>query len=186
MTLLEHLRAVPDPRRTQGRRYPLDLMLAATIMAMMTGHSGYRAIARFMKHNAQALRQSLAWPRKTMPSNVTVRAVLQSLDFDALAAVFCAWAAERLPEDEILALDGKAIGSTYSGHGSAAQNFAALVSAYGVRSGLVVSASAYQNGASGESEAARELIAALASALDLTGVTVTLDALHCSKKHSAH
>lgn len=185
MTLLQHLATVPDPRRGQGRRYPLPQMIAMTIMAMMSGHHGYRPTERFIRDNADVLRRLLDWPREAMPSNVTLRAVLQAIDFDALSTAFRAWAAERLPEGELLAVDAKAIRSTYSGHGTAAQDFAALVSAYGARSGLVVSATRYHNGDTSEVAAAQDLIADLASTLDLTGTTVTLDALHAVKKRFA-
>lgn len=185
MTLLEHLATVPDPRRPQGRRYPLPQMLTMTIMAMMSGHHGYRPAERFIHDNADDLRRLLDWPREAMPSNVTLRAVLQAIDFGALSAVFRAWAAERLPEGEVLALDAKAVRSTCIEHDTEDQDFVALVSAYGVHSGIVASATAYQNGQTSEIDAAKTLIADLALALDLKGVTVTLDALHCTKKRSA-
>ncbi len=155
-----------------------------TIMAMMSGHYGYRPTERFIRDNADPLRRLLDWPRHAMPSNVSLRAVLQALDFEALSAAFRAWAAERLPAGEILAVDAKAVRSTVTGHDGPGQDFVALVSAYGVRSGLVVSATRYQNGQTSEVAAAQDLIADLAQALDLTGTTVTLDALHCTKKRS--
>ena len=158
-----------------------------TIMAMMTGHHGYRPTERFVRDNATALRRLLDWPRKAMPSNVSIRAVLQAVDFEALAAAFRAWTADKLPDDEILAIDGKAIRSTVTDAHGAAQNFAALVSAYGVRSGIVVSATRYYNGDTSEVAAAKDLIADVAAALGLdglSGVTVTLDALHAGKKLS--
>ena len=185
MTLLDALASVPDPRRAQGRRYPLPQLLAMTLMAMMSGHHGYRPTERFIRDNADELRRLLDWPREAMPSNVTLRAVLQALDFGALSAAFRAWAAERLPEGEVLAVDAKAVRSTYTGHGTGEQDFVALVSAYGVRSGVVASATAYRTGGTSEVAAAQELVADLAAALDLTGTTVTLDTLHATKKRSA-
>ena len=185
MTLLDHLATVPDPRRPQGRRYPLPGLLAMAIMAVMSGHHGYRPTERFARDNADALRRLLDWPRQAMPSNVSFRAVLQVLDFDALSAAFRAWASERMPAGEVLAVDAKAVRSTVTGHDGAEQDFVALVSAYGVRSGVVVAATRYHNGDSSEVAATQDLIADLATALDLTGVTVTLDALHAVKKRSA-
>ncbi len=184
MTLLDHLAAVPDPRRRQGRRHPLGPLLVGAVMAMMTGHHGYRPISRFLRDNADALRRHVGFTRHALPSHVTVRAVFQALDFEALAGAFRTWAAERLPDGEVLAVDAKAVRSTYTGDGTAEQDFVALVSAYGVRSGIAVTATAYQNGEASEVAAAQELVADLASALDLGGVTVTLDALHCTKKRS--
>ena len=159
-----------------------------TIMAMMSGHHGYRPTERFIRDNAAALRRLLDWPRRAMPSNVSIRAVLQAVDFEALSAAFRAWAADKLPGGEILAVDGKAIRSTVTGEHGAAQNFAALVSAYGVHSGIVVSATRYHNGDTSEVAAARDLITDIAGALGLDGlkgVTVTLDALHAGRKRSA-
>lgn len=185
MTLLDALATVPDPRRGQGRRYPLPPLLAAVVMAMLSGHHGYRPIGRFLRHNADDLRAHLDFGRAALPSFVTVRAVLQALDFEALSAAFRAWAAERLPDGEVLAVDAKAVRSTVSDHDSAAQDFVAVVSAFGVRSGLAVSATRYDNASTSEVHAAQDLIADLAAALDLTGMTVTLDALHAVKKRSA-
>lgn len=185
MTLLDYLATVPDPRRPQGLRHPLAAILGGAIMAMVSGHHGYRPISRFLRDNAAALRRHLGFARHALPSHVTVRAVLQAVDPDALSTAFRAWATERLPDGEVLAVDAKAIRSTFSGYGGAQQDFVALVSAYGVRSGLVASATAYRNGGTSEIAAAQDLIADLAAALDLTGATVTLDALHCTKKLSA-
>lgn len=165
-----------------------------TIMAMMSGHHGYRPTERFIRDNATALRRLLDWPRKAMPSNVSIRAILQAVDFEALAAAFRAWSADKLPDQEVVAIDGKAIRSTVTDAHGAGQDFAALVSAYGVHSGVVVSATCYRNGDTSEITAARDLIADLAAALGLggdapetalSGVTVTLDALHAGKKLSA-
>lgn len=185
MTLLDALATVPDPRSPHGRRYPLSPLLAAVVMAMLSGHHGYRPIGRFLRHNADDLKRYLDFGRDALPTFVTVRSVLQALDFDALAAAFRGWAAERLPDGEVLAVDAKAVRSTVSEHDGAAQDFVALVSAYGVRSGVAVTAAAYRNGETSEVAAAQDLVADLASVLDLEGVTVTLDALHCTKKRSA-
>ena len=100
---------------------------------------------------------------------VTVRDVLQRLDLGALAAALRAWAAERLPDQELLAIDAKAIRSTVTGHDSAAQDFAALVSAYGAESGLVAAVRPYRNGHASEVGTTQALIADLADSLDLTG-----------------
>lgn len=184
MTLLDHLATVPDPRRAQGRRHPIQAILAGAIMAMLAGHYGYRPISRFLRDNGTALRRYAGFGRHGLPSHVSVRAVLQATDFEALSAAFRTWAADRLPDDEMLAVDAKAVRSTLTDHDGPAQDFVALVSAYGVRSGVVVAATRYHNGQTSEVAAAQDLVADLASALDLTGVTVTLDALHAVKKRS--
>ena len=85
-------------------------------MAMLSGHHGDRPISRFLRDDADDLRRRLGWPRAAFPSNVAVRAALRAPDFRALSAEFRAWAAERLPDGELLALDAKAIRSTVVDH----------------------------------------------------------------------
>ena len=169
MTLLDHLARVPDPRRPQGRRYPLPPLLAGAIMAMLCGHAGYRPIARFLAVNAGDLRRHAGWPDRPPPSNVTVRAVLRALDFAALSAEFRAWAAERLPDGEVLAPDAKAVRSTVADHDGPGQDFVALVGAYGALSGLTAAAGAHRHKTESEADAARDLIAELAAGPDLSG-----------------
>ncbi|HEX8529196.1 MAG TPA: hypothetical protein VF646_04210 [Cytophagales bacterium] len=59
------------------------------------------------------------------------------------------------------------------------QDFVALVQVYAHQSGLVVDQQAFHNGQQGEAHIVRELIAKL----DLKGALLTMDALHCQKKH---
>ena len=113
---------MPDPASV--------LLRDVAVVAMLSGHHGYRPIGRFLRANADDLREHLDFGRHGLPSFVTVRAVLQALDFSALAAAFRAWAAERMPAGEVLAVDAKAVRSTVSDHDNAAQDFVALVSAY--------------------------------------------------------
>ena len=116
MTLLDAPAAAPAPRRAQGRRYPLPPLLAAVATAMLSGHRGHRPIGRCPRADADDLRVHLDSGRDALPAFVTARAVLQALDSEALADALRAWAAERLPDDGVLAVDAKAVRSTVSDH----------------------------------------------------------------------
>ena len=202
MRLLDRLARVPDRRRPQGRRSPLPEFPAAAIMAMLSGHHGDRPISRFLRDDADDLRRRLGWPRAAFPSNVAVRAALRAPDFRALSAEFRAWAAERLPDGELLALDAKAIRSTVVDHDRrrprpsdaglrrAGQRLRDAVRAGRgpgwSQSGLVVGATADRRQETREVHAAQD--ADLAGAPDLSGKpllegrTVTRDALRCTKR----
>jgi hypothetical protein len=102
MTLLDALTTVSDPRRRQGRRYPLPEFLAMILMAMLSGHHGYRQIERFLRTHEADLRRHVGWSRRAMPSNVTIRAVLIALDYDSLKMAFCSWASQHVDLNELL------------------------------------------------------------------------------------
>ncbi|MCO5761212.1 MAG: transposase family protein [Chromatiaceae bacterium] len=48
--------AVPDPRRAQGRRHPLPVVLAIAAGAVLRGARGYQAIAAWAQDLGQAAR----------------------------------------------------------------------------------------------------------------------------------
>jgi hypothetical protein len=181
-SLIDSLREVPDFRRSQGQRYPLESALTMIIMAIMSGRYGYREIGMFLKVNRQELIESLALDKPMVPSHVTVRTLLRGIDFQALCQSFCAWARQHveITADEVFSIDGKALGSTVTQQPTSQQEFICLVSLYSQRQGSVLSLARYNNGHRSEIPTVTELIAAL----DLTGVTLSLDALHCQKKLS--
>ena len=182
-TLVDYLAQVPDFRRREGQRYPLPALLVMITMAIMSGHYGYREIARFLKANRDELTAQLHLKRKQMPSHVTIRTVLMKLDFQALNEAFEHWARAHLqvaPGDWV-AVDAKAIRSTVTNYDNAYQDFVCLVSAFAQAEGTVLAMARYHNKATSEVSVTRELITTLVEALDLEGVVFTLDALHCKK-----
>jgi len=183
LTLLEHLEQVPDFRRAEGKRYPLAKLLLAMIMSIMSGRCGYREISAFLRANAEQLIEELELTYPKMPSHVTVRTVLQSIDFSQLSSAFIAWAAQHVSirAGDIVSGDGKALAATVSNYSSEHQDFVCLVSLFSQRQGAVYSVARYHNGHQSELPTLADLIAAV----DLHGVTYTLDALHCKKRRSA-
>lgn len=180
--LVAYLQRIPDVRSDLGKRYRLDDMLIMIILGMLSGRYGYRELGTFVKANRAALVTLLGLKRNAVPSHVTIRAVMQSLDFAAVAASFHLWAAERLQmmPGDVLSIDGKALASTVNDAHGAMQTFQCFLSVYSQRHGAVYSLKRYQHGHDGEIPMLQELIAAL----DLTDVTLSVDALHCQKKRS--
>jgi len=174
--------SIPDPRRSQGQRHQLADVLLIIMMAILSGHQGIRGFARFAKANAAELTTQLKL-KYGVPCYFTFHSILTGLDEQLLVAKFIQWVKNSLPEsaDDFIALDGKAIVASSSGGLTSAQNFVAVVNAFGHRSGLVYGMQSFENGKSGEGEALRKLV----SELGLKDKVFTLDALHTQKKLSS-
>lgn len=184
MTLLECLQKIPDFRRKQGRRYPLDTLLLITIMSIMSGRCGYREIAAFAKANQQEFLRYFHLKRKRLASHVTFREVIKGVDFDTVITVFNQWAIQyiTLEPGDWCSIDGKALGSTVTGADSAYQNFVSLVSVFSHTRGQVARAAALENLKSSEIPTVHHLI----DTFGLQGMVFTLDALHCQKNGQDH
>jgi hypothetical protein len=84
-------------------------------MAFMSGHYGYREIGRFLKINQKEFQQMFLLLHG-VPTYVTIRSVLQRIDFESFANIFNRWASQYVPmcKGDTKAVDGKSIGSTAS------------------------------------------------------------------------
>ena len=178
--LLSYLGSIPDPRRSQGQRHQLQHILLITIMSIMSGNIGYRAIGDFMKSNKADLLKTLQPKNNTLPSFDVVRQVLISINFEALSKQFYEWSKQyiTISSKEWISIDGKAIGGTVKNACSVNQNFISLVSLYCSKQKLVLGNALVSNTKDVEMSVVPQLIATL----DLKDVVFTLDALHCQKK----
>ena len=86
--LLAALADVPDPRRAQGKRYPLPHLLLFTVLALLSGAKSYRGVITFLEQRRQHLNHHFAVALKRAPAVNTLRTVLQSLPAGALEGAF--------------------------------------------------------------------------------------------------
>ncbi len=86
--LLEYLVKVEDPRRLQGQRHELQLILLITIMSIMRNYIGYRAIGDFMKRNKSDLIATLHPKKGKLPSFDVIRKVLMGINFKDISKLF--------------------------------------------------------------------------------------------------
>jgi hypothetical protein len=184
MNLVEQLNQVRDFRRKQGQRFDLTTVLLIIIMGVMSGRYGYRELYSFAKANERELIRCLKIRHRRVPSHVTIREVLMNIDFDSLNGAFCQWASSyvSIEENEWISIDGKSIRSTVENYNNSYQNFVSLVSVFTQKRGQVIKASAFENKKTSEVTVVRELI----EVLDLKGVIITLDALHCKKNSKSY
>ena len=177
MDLATFFNQVPDPRRAEGTRTPLPAFLWMVFLAVASGHGGYRGMGKFAKSNAAFFRTYFGL-RHAVPSHVSFRSVLQSLDKVFLYQVFNQHFAASLQAGDWVAGDGQSLRSTVEEAQCAGQRFVSVVGLYCQRTGLAAAMQDYTDQKNGELVVLRELLPLLQD----RGVVFTLDALHGQKK----
>jgi predicted transposase YbfD/YdcC len=176
-SLVDALRAVPDPRKARGKRHAWPVVLTLIGAALLSGQQGVRAIGQWVRERAEDLRALLRPPRGRLPSTSTLRRALRAVDLEALEgrlaqfaqglAAPAAPAGAAAPRWAGQALDGKALRGA-SRHGASVHLVSLTRHADGVVLGQVA-----VDGKSNEITAAPRLLAGR----DLAGTVTTVDAL---------
>lgn len=113
---------VPDPRRGQGRRHPLPVVLAIATAAVLCGARGYKAMAAWAEDLGQAARARFRCRyrngRYEVPSRTRIRDVLTRVDPEALDQALQGWNAQMAAADEGLAIDGKTMCNAIDAEGN--------------------------------------------------------------------
>ena len=179
-SLYENLSEIRDFRRKEGKRYPLEVVLMITIMAIICGYNKYREFAKFAKANEKFFVKYFKLKIGRVPSHVTFRTILKGVDFDEVLNCFHNWSNQyvKIEKNEWFAIDGKALCSTVTESNSKYQNFVSLVSIFSHKKGQVLKVAKLETKKSSEIPTVRKLI----EYLDLKEVNFTIDALHCQKK----
>jgi hypothetical protein len=180
MSLIEHLKQVPEFRAARGQRHELWLVLLLIILDAMPGYWGYRPLAEFVEVYGKDICQKLELVSDTpLPSYSTFRRVMQGLDYHDLAKVFTNWAQiqHQAEPGEWFAADGKSIKGSVTHYNQAEQNFVSLVSLFSHQHGVVQAVMPMEQKRTSE----QEVVRALLGAVGLSDIGVTLDALHCQK-----
>jgi len=110
-TLWFMLHEVPDPRRAQGRRHDLPLLLTLAILALCCGHLSYEAMEEWCQNYQQELKTQVPFLSGHMPDATTFHRVFARIDVKVLESVLGEWlqAVTPLRIGEGIALDGKSI-----------------------------------------------------------------------------
>ena len=168
--LLEVFKTVTDPRNRRGTRYPLESLLALSLMAVLSGMRSYEAIAEWAAEVPKKILAKLGCWCHRAPSEATFRRVLQSVDADEADAKINEWLESQTELfGKGVALDGK----TVRGSGNGERKPMHLLAALAHDSGVVVA----QEAVSEKSNEIKHAAPALKE-LNLEGATVTADAMH--------
>jgi len=109
-SLLGRLHTLPDPRRRQGRRYPLAALLGLLILAALHGESSLRGMWLWARQHWDQLWWPLGFGSPHFPALTTLWNLLGALDIDAVDRIVSAWLTDVLgqPKGGISA-DGKVL-----------------------------------------------------------------------------
>jgi DDE_Tnp_1-associated len=181
--LLAALEGIPDPRRRQGRRYPLAHLLLFPVLAVLAGATSYRGIRVFIGVHRERLDATSGARFRRAPAVSTLRGLFQALEPADLEAAFREHArtlAGKTPASgpPLVALDGKTLRRSFDhlNDGAAAH----VLGAFACDAALIL---AHQEvrAVPEAVPAAQALIGALGGALGVRGALLTADALHCQK-----
>jgi len=110
-TLPDFFNGIPDPRRGEGKRHRLCVVLAIAAGATLCGMRGYKAIAAWAKDLKPKARERFGCRRENkkciVPSESIIRDVLVRVDPVKLDLALQQWNAAFAKEDQSLAIDGK-------------------------------------------------------------------------------
>lgn len=113
---------IPDPRRAQGRRHRLAVVLALAAGASLCGMHGYKAMAEWAQSLGQGARRRFGCRRDNgrylVPSEFVIRDCLVRVEPDALDRALLAWNQAGLEPHEALALDGKTMKGAVDAQGA--------------------------------------------------------------------
>ena len=161
-----------DPRKRRGRRHSLAGLLAVGIAAVIAGSRSFAAIGQWAADAGLEALTALGAVRGPAEES-TFRRAFALVSADVLDQVLGAWLWTRAAQASgrlVIAIDGKTVRGAKGKDRKAPHLVAALAHGIGAVLGQVA-----VDDKSNEIPAVRELLKAFA---DLTGVVVTIDAMH--------
>lgn len=172
------LSKIEDHRREQGKRYELEYILLFSILAILSGATSYRKIAKFIKVRYEVLNEifKLNWKRR--PAYTTVRDIIQSTSGAELEKSFREYSQELAKNEkkkQIISGDGKVLRGSFDHFKD--QKAVQILSAFLSDSQLILAHEEIEE-KTNEIPMAQKLMADLG----LSEAIFTLDALHCQKK----
>jgi hypothetical protein len=109
-SLLGRLQTLPDPRRRQGRRYPLAALLGLLILAALHGESSLRGMWLWARQHWNTIWWPLGFSSPHFPTLTTLWNLLGALDGDVVDHVVSGWLTEVLGQPVGgLSADGKVL-----------------------------------------------------------------------------
>lgn len=120
-TLPDFFNDIPDPRRAEGKRHRISVVLGIAAGATLCGMRGYKAIAAWAKDLKPKARERFGCRYENkqyiVPSESIIRDVLVRVDPVKLDFALQQWNAAFATEDQSLAIDGKTMRNAIDGSG---------------------------------------------------------------------
>src|ERR1700736_4552076 len=91
VSLYKAFQDIPDPRRGQGKRYSLALILCLIILAKLAGQKTLSGATEWIRHRRVALVERLGLKRSSLPCQMTYCNVLAKIDGKQLDEILSAF-----------------------------------------------------------------------------------------------
>jgi predicted transposase YbfD/YdcC len=197
-SIMTHFADLPDPRSPLGRRHGLSDLLTIAVCAVVCGADGWVQVEQFAHAKRKWFATFLSLPYG-VPSHDTFGRVFAMLDPDALERCFVRWTrALAATGGKLVSIDGKSLRRSFA-HAWDKSGMCHLVSAFVGANRMVLGQLAVDGtgnggggggngGGGGEAEEEERrrgneitAIPKLLELLDLTGATVSIDAIGCQR-----
>jgi len=183
-TLRSRCQTVDDPRTPINIFHPVENIISISIAAIISGAEGPKSIARWASSKKEWLQTWLDLPEGKTPSRDCIRTFLGKVDPVAFQACFFHWLDGFVLDNQsadglaVVAIDGKTMRHSYDT--AKALRPLHLVSAWVAERHISLGQIATEE-KSNEITAIPELL----DQIDITGATVTIDAMGCQKAIAA-
>lgn len=179
--LMEHFAQLPDPREASGRRHVLSDLLTIALCATVCGAEGWTQVAEFGRSKHDWFKTFLSLPHG-IPSHDTFGRVFALLDPAALEQCFSTWtqALSQLSGGVLINLDGKSLRRSFA-HAWDPSGIVHLVSAFVGVNRTVLGQVATDLGEDHRRGNEISAIDKLLDLLDVSGTTVSIDAIGCQR-----
>jgi hypothetical protein len=181
MVLLDILEKIEDPRSYHGKEYKLHHILLFTILALLSGANTYTGIQVFISTHYLRLKEIFKLRWRQPPLTEAIRRILIRLDPDEVEVAFREHSSlmdgddgER--EQRHICFDGKTLNGSFSRAKN--QRATRVFNVFSICNEIVLAHLPLNDDKDHEIPALQRFLLEL----NLNGVVVTADALHCQKK----
>jgi hypothetical protein len=178
--LLKILEQIEDPRSYHGREYRLHHILYFTIIAILHKAKTYADVHRFIEVHFETLKRIFKLKWRHVPDESAIRRIIVRTPPEEIERAFREFSMKltKEPEDstdlEHICFDGKTLRGSFS-HNKRAQRIFEAFSAF---DSIILAHIPLDSDKDSEIPALHEFLLSL----DLEGIAVTADAMHCQKK----
>src|SRR5260221_11292259 len=100
LSLYQALQQLPDPRRAQGKRYQLAVIMSLLVLAKLAGQKTLSGATQWIRHRAFSLAEHFGLHREDGPCHMTYCTILAAVDrkqLDDLFAAYCVCCEGKTP-----------------------------------------------------------------------------------------
>jgi hypothetical protein len=178
--LISILKEIEDPRSYHGKEYQLWQILLAAILSILANGKTYMDIRTFLEVHYQKLNSIFKFNWRQIPDQSAIRKIIVRVDPAEIERAFRMYSMPdgTAKNHKHICFDGKTLKGSFS-H-TKDKRAARVFSAFSAHQQIVLAHIALDEDKDHEIPAFQEFI----QTLDLKGVVITADAIHCQKKTS--